>query len=318
MKTKYLIILLLSIGLFSCDKNVSQEKENPNNGENDSIVVDTCHWEIISPIALFESDAFCNEVPNLAHIFSGENPLMEEIKQDSLVVVINNEQDFEKICDYCQLYGVRYPIDYPEQNIVWGKVLTSSASDRIVEQQLSICSNSSLPAYKYEVVIEKCSECDKSPHYLYFWEIFPKKTDIENITLVVREAEEEGKNIVPVTIGKDITYSSEVIPRQDRVIKSQNEWETLLEEINSYMTNRDIYGLITEREIDFSNYQVIAVIDKPRSNRATVTVTDVREYHDKIVVSIVHSVGDATQPSQPFHFVKIPVSDKEIVFKHLI
>jgi hypothetical protein len=62
------------------------------------------------------------------------------------------------------------------------------------------------------------------------------------------------------------------------------------------------------------------VIDKRYGNGGwSVDILDVIEYDDKILVKYTNlNKGDDTLPIiQPYHFVKIPISNKNVVFEYI-
>ena len=69
---------------------------------------------------------------------------------------------------------------------------------------------------------------------------------------------EEKENCEPfVLIGQSHLSGDEGIPQQNIVINTQEEWECLIENIGEYKVQH-----IGETDIDFDNYQIIAVFDK--------------------------------------------------------
>jgi hypothetical protein len=127
-----------------------------------------------------------------------------------------------------------------------------------------------------------------------------------------------------ITVAQGDLYGSgdEGIPQQDIIISTTTEWEKLKTAINSIaVLEQTTNQYFVEIEIDFNVYQAIAVFDNIHGNGGwSIDVTDVTEYSDKIVVSISNlKKGDITsRVTQPFHIVKIPASNKEIVFEHNI
>jgi hypothetical protein len=98
-------------------------------------------------------------------------------------------------------------------------------------------------------------------------------------------------------------------------ITTDEEWDSLKVDMNMHPY------YIVETEIDFSTYLVIAVFDSIHTNGGwSIDVTNVTEYYDKIEVSVSNlETGDLTAViTHPFHIVKIPVSNKEIVFNHRV
>jgi hypothetical protein len=125
----------------------------------------------------------------------------------------------------------------------------------------------------------------------------------------------EKKITTPVLIGKGNLVGREENSKQNLVIKNEAEWESLKTAMN---TINNVTDRFIETDIDFSAYQVIAIIDEVKGTGGwTVDITDITEYSDSIVVTIQNiKTGSFTSVmTQPYHIVKIPASDKEIVFK---
>ena len=125
--------------------------------------------------------------------------------------------------------------------------------------------------------------------------------------------------IAPVSIGQGSLYGagSEGITKQNLVITDQTAWDNLVTAMNS--VNNESRNF-TETTIDFSKYQVLAVFDHVKGSGGwSIDMTDVTEYRDEIVVTVENlQKGDATRLiTQPYHIVKMPVSDKKIVFKEV-
>ncbi|MCL2132447.1 MAG: protease complex subunit PrcB family protein, partial [Lentimicrobiaceae bacterium] len=100
-----------------------------------------------------------------------------------------------------------------------------------------------------------------------------------------------------------------------QVITTPAEWDTLLSTIPAYSIVADF----VETTIDFTAYQVIVVIDEQRySGGWTIDITDVTEYANSIVVTYTNLMNGnlASVITRPFHIVKIPVSNKQIIFQY--
>ena len=119
------------------------------------------------------------------------------------------------------------------------------------------------------------------------------------------------KEIISVQITQGVLSGSDEIPKQNLLIKTQAEWEDL-------MNTMDSDNNLTEIYIDFSSFQVIAVFDKARANDEwSIDITDITEYADSIVVTIQNNLKSGSDSEiiiQPYQIVKIPISDKKIVF----
>jgi hypothetical protein len=79
-----------------------------------------------------------------------------------------------------------------------------------------------------------------------------------------------------------------------------------------------LFNTFDETDIDFSAYQVIAIFDEIHGSGGwSIDITGIVEYSDKIVVRVTHLKTGyfSAVLTQPYHIVKIPVSDKKIVFQ---
>ena len=128
--------------------------------------------------------------------------------------------------------------------------------------------------------------------------------------------EYKSEKITPVLIGKGELYGNgkEGIIKQNLVVKTKEEWNNLMNAMNS--VNNESRNF-TETDIDFSNYQVIALFDEIRSSGGwSIDITDITEYQDEIIVTVenLQKGGMACVMTQPYHIVKIPKSDKKIIF----
>jgi hypothetical protein len=83
-------------------------------------------------------------------------------------------------------------------------------------------------------------------------------------------------------------------------------------------TFTDVY--FSETEIDFSQFQVVAIFDiirtNPGTNTSGVFVTSVQEFEEEIKVNykIVYVQTFSLLSWQGYRVIKMPKSDKEIVF----
>ena len=121
------------------------------------------------------------------------------------------------------------------------------------------------------------------------------------------------KPITPILIAKGNLSGSENIKKQNTVITATgSEWD-------DFVWTVPAFGPMPEsiKDVDFNQYQVIAVVDVIHSNGGwSLDITDITEYDDKIVVtySNLKTGNDTDALSQPYHIVKIPKSDKKIEF----
>lgn len=107
----------------------------------------------------------------------------------------------------------------------------------------------------------------------------------------------------------------ENIIKQNLAISNSNSWNELINKMN---TVNDASEGFTETNIDFDNFMVIAVFDKVYGNGGhTIDVTKITENENEVIVSIENILkGGATSVmTQPYHIVKIPKTDKLIIFE---
>ena len=123
-------------------------------------------------------------------------------------------------------------------------------------------------------------------------------------------------NITPVEIGKGALYGNgqEDIVRSNVVISNNFDWQNLMSQMNSVNNVTDGF---TETNIDFSQYEIIAVFDSIYNNGGwSIDIISIVENSSNIEVTISNeNEGDITSITvQPYHIVKIPKSTKPVVF----
>ncbi len=128
--------------------------------------------------------------------------------------------------------------------------------------------------------------------------------------------EEETNSITFTEIGKGALYGNgaEGITQSNLVITINTDWQNLMNQMNSVNNVTDNF---TETNIDFGTYEIIAVFDIIRPhNNFDITITDVIENTNNIVITISETSNDNgyTIMNQPFHIIKIPFSNKPIIF----
>jgi len=106
-------------------------------------------------------------------------------------------------------------------------------------------------------------------------------------------------------------------------VATWNMFKTTLNEDSGFTSGEgesftDVY--FSESEIDFSQFQVVAIFDiirtNPGTNTSGVFVTSVQEFEDSIKVNykIVYVQTFSLFGWQGYRVIKMPKSDKEIVF----
>ena len=108
----------------------------------------------------------------------------------------------------------------------------------------------------------------------------------------------------------------EGITKQNLVIKTPQEWNDLLNAMNSVNNMSDNF---TETDIDFNSYLVIAVFDEVRGNSGCcINIANIIEYADSIVADVHSYIATSgfDVMNQPYYIAKIPVTNKNIVFNY--
>ncbi len=125
---------------------------------------------------------------------------------------------------------------------------------------------------------------------------------------------EEETNSIPFTeIGKGALYGNgaEGIPQSNLVITNNTDWQNLMNQMNSVNNVTDNF---TETNIDFSTYEIIAIFLDVKGNGWEVSITDITEDNSNIYVYKSEKEYDNSVITQPFHIVKIPKSNKPVIF----
>lgn len=98
------------------------------------------------------------------------------------------------------------------------------------------------------------------------------------------------------------------------VITDIQAWNAFIAKI-SVVNDESKYFIDTN--IDFTKFQIIAVIDQKYLNGGhTIDITKIAENKNKIYVKVekLHTGNIATVLTQPYHIVKIAKSSKEVIF----
>src|SRR5690606_6896479 len=113
--------------------------------------------------------------------------------------------------------------------------------------------------------------------------------------------------------GEDIT-GGDSVDSANLVFNNTDEWNDFLATIDDIS---NVSNTFTETEIDFANYQIIAVIDEVKTTGGfSINITNVIEFSDNITVEVERPLpgGDSAVMTQPYHIIKIPKSSKPINF----
>lgn len=129
-------------------------------------------------------------------------------------------------------------------------------------------------------------------------------TEIQNVT---------NQTITPVLIGKSSITNPEP-PLQNTLVINQMQWNQLLASMNA-VNNVSIN--FTETNVDFNNYDVIAVFRNPISNStSSIDITNITENQINRIVTVQKlRDGISNDVAQPFHIVKISKSTKPVIFQ---
>ena len=115
--------------------------------------------------------------------------------------------------------------------------------------------------------------------------------------------------------GNLLGAGQEGLAQQNFVITDPLSWSSIITKMNSVNIVSDSFS---EVNIDFSEFQVIAVFDDVKGSGGHAIDISVASDSQRIVVTIKRSSpqGNATAVmTQPYHIVKIPVSSLPVEFK---
>lgn len=120
---------------------------------------------------------------------------------------------------------------------------------------------------------------------------------------------------IPFTeIGQGFLTGSgdEGIEKSNLVIKTKTEWETLMQKMDS---SGNVTDNFTEKDIDFNTDMVIAVFLEVKAYYWEVKINKVENNgHNITVYGSDRPFFAASITPHPFHIVKIPKTEKQIVF----
>ena len=128
--------------------------------------------EIVDAISLNS-----NLKEELNTVFSKKNPLVQVMLRD-VIYVINNEQDFFKICSDPIIAS---QINFTTQTIVWGVCISPLGRNYIENQQLFECTANA--SFRYHIHIKEFSEGFTDLGVHYYWGVYPRKINKDNIYL---------------------------------------------------------------------------------------------------------------------------------------
>jgi len=130
--------------------------------------------------------------------------------------------------------------------------------------------------------------------------------------------EETPLTMINIYKGELYGNGQENISKQNTVIKNTSDWDELMDKMNSV---NNVTERFSETNIDFSNYIIIAVFDEVKMYGGhSIDITSITEHDENIIVSVENLLpgGLAAVITQPFHIVKIPKTNKPIVFEKFL
>jgi len=140
------------------------------------------------------------------------------------------------------------------------------------------------------------------------------------------EEKEKGEEIPFIEIWRCIELCKDGCDKQNRVISSQEEWETFLTDVDLESCRRwaddSPWDFFSKMENDFDVYQRIVAIDVLGTPCGKgFEITKITDYPKKVVVTVTETVSKGAIDfgyCQHHHIVKIPVTNKRIEFNHII
>ena len=128
------------------------------------------------------------------------------------------------------------------------------------------------------------------------------------------ESEFQSTNIdfVEIGIGSLSGSGQEDIDQSNLVITNQTDWQELIAVIDAIV---NVSGNFSETDIDFDNFMLIAVFLELKGNGYDVEITNVIENENNITITTQETEFLTLVMTQPYHIVKIPVSDKTVIFE---
>lgn len=123
----------------------------------------------------------------------------------------------------------------------------------------------------------------------------------------------EPVNQNPVSIAKGRLSANGTLTNLNMVITHNEDWQVLMSNMDA--VNDNITDTFEETTIDFNTYQIIAVF-QAKNSTTSVDITNVSETDNTIVVTVENlQLGITQDIAHPFHIIKIPKSDKLVVFE---
>lgn len=113
-----------------------------------------------------------------------------------------------------------------------------------------------------------------------------------------------------IEIAKGHISGKENIPESCTLINNSVEWEALLTQMDLSMT---VLAEINEQDIDFENYSIVALFLEVKGSIWEVQIDEMIEFEHEIHLSTSEIESILTAISQPYHIVKIPKTQKNLI-----
>ncbi len=126
----------------------------------------------------------------------------------------------------------------------------------------------------------------------------------------------DASNIKTIAKGSLYGVGEEGIPQQELLLKNEEQWEALVQKMDASSKVSDTFS---ERSIDFNQYVLIAVFDKVQSTGGHSIRLEIQE-SKQVTKALIHKTspepGSITTMvlEQPYHILKVPKSEKDVVF----
>ena len=111
-------------------------------------------------------------------------------------------------------------------------------------------------------------------------------------------------------IAKGYISGKQNIPESCTLINTNEQWEALINQMDSTM---NILAEFNEQDVDFENYSVVALFLEVKGSIWEVQIDGMMEFEHEIQLSTSEIQSILTAISQPYHFVKIPKTEKNLI-----
>ena len=113
------------------------------------------------------------------------------------------------------------------------------------------------------------------------------------------------------TIAKNTLNGNGNISQSNLVFNNQTDWNSFLIQLDEI---DNVTATFNETEIDFTAFTVIAVIDEIKTSGSEINILTALESTNTITISSELTMYSTAVISQPFHIIKIPKTNKQIIF----